>query len=76
MNLLITGGLGHIGTYFLTEAHKIKNLKNIYVIDKIQERILQLVNIRLKRKVTFINLDLSKNKIKSKKIKKIHCVLH
>ena len=76
MNLLITGGLGHIGTYFLTEAHKIKNLKNIYVIDKIQERILQLVNIRLKRKVTFINLDLGKNKIKSKKIKKIHCVLH
>ena len=76
MNLLITGGLGHLGTYFLTEAHKIKNLKNIYVIDNIQERILQLLNVKLKKKVTFINLDLSKNKIKLKGIKKIHCVLH
>ncbi len=76
MNLLITGGLGHIGTYFLSRAHEIKKLKKIYVIDKIHERILHLVNVRFKKKIIFINLDLSKNKIQLKGLKKIHSVLH
>ena len=33
MNLLITGGLGHIGSYFLENINKFYNIKNIYVVD-------------------------------------------
>ena len=33
MNILITGGLGHIGSFFLKNLKKIKNVKNIYVVD-------------------------------------------
>lgn len=76
MNLLLTGGLGHIGTYFLSRVHEIKTVKKIYIIDKIEERIVRLVNLKLKKKVTFINLDLSKNKIKKNILKKIDCVMH
>ena len=76
MNLLITGGLGHIGTYVLQKAHQLKNIKKIYVIDKSEDRILSLLNLRTKKKIIFINLDISKNKIKSRQMGKIDCVLH
>ncbi len=63
MNLLITGGLGHIGTYFLTNSHKLKNVKKIYVIEKLSEKILSLLNLKIKRKIHFINQDISLKKI-------------
>ena len=75
MNLLITGGLGHIGTFFLNNSHKLKKIKKIYVIDKLNEKMLSLVNLNIKRKIYFINLDLSKNKIKLKN-KNINFVIH
>ena len=56
MNILITGGLGHIGTSFLANSHKLKKIKNIYVIDRIEKRMLILVNLNLKKKIIFINL--------------------
>ena len=64
------------GTLELISSQRLTKLNNIYVIDKIQEKTLPLLNVRLKRKVIFIDLDLRKNKIKLKGIKKIHCVLH
>ena len=76
MNLVITGGLGHIGSYFLSKSHELKKVKKIYVLDKIEERILWLVNLKLKRKINFINIDLSKENIKFKGDKKIDLVLH
>ncbi len=72
MNLLITGGLGHIGTFFLTNSHKLKFLKKIYVIDKLNEKTLSLINLKLKRKIFFINQDISLNKINLSK-KKNRC---
>ena len=33
MKILITGGLGHIGSYLLENIDKIKFIKKIYVID-------------------------------------------
>ena len=75
MNIIITGALGHIGSNFLENSYKIKGVKKIYVIDKLDEKILTLVNLKLKRKIFFINLDLSKNQIKIKKTK-IDLVIH
>ena len=33
MNLLITGALGHIGSGLIEKVGKIKNLKNVYLLD-------------------------------------------
>ena len=33
MNVLITGGFGHIGSYLLNSINKIKKIKNVCVID-------------------------------------------
>ena len=33
MRILITGGLGHIGSYILENINKIKIVKQIYIID-------------------------------------------
>jgi len=76
MNILITGGLGHIGTNFLTNSHKLKKIKNIYVIDNVEKRMLNLVNLNLKKKIIFINQDLSKKKIKFSYKTKINFVIH
>ena len=76
MNLLITGGLGHIGTFFLQNVHKIKKIKRIYVIDKLEERILNIINLNHKRKINFINQDLTKKKIYFKNNIKFSAVIH
>ena len=33
MNILITGGFGHIGTHLLNSINKIKKLNKVYIID-------------------------------------------
>ena len=56
MNLLITGGLGHIGTYFLTEAHKIKNLtvKDIVkIINKFKKTKIQFVSSKIMNQLSY-----------------------
>ncbi len=75
MNIVITGSLGHIGTYLLFNSHKLKKIKKIYAIDKIDEKMLVLLNLTLKRKVFFINQDLSKKKINLKN-ENIDFVIH
>ena len=35
MKILITGGLGHIGSYLLENIDKIKFIKKIYIIDNL-----------------------------------------
>ena len=67
MNIVITGALGHIGSNFLVNSHKLKKVKKIFVIDRIDEKILTLINLKLKRKIFFINQDLSKKKNKFEK---------
>ncbi len=76
MNLLITGGLGHIGTFFLENVHKIKKVKKIYVIDKLEEKMINIINLTHKRKINFINQDLSKKKINLKNKVKFSAVIH
>ena len=33
MNILITGGLGHIGSHFIDSINKIKKINQVYIID-------------------------------------------
>ena len=62
MKILITGGLGHIGSYFLQNINKIKVLKKIYVIDNLStQRYCSLFNIpKTAKKISFIEMDLAK----------------
>ena len=76
MNLLITGALGHIGSYYLTHVHKNKNINKIYIIDKIDEKVLNLINLKIKKKIFFFNQDLSKEKISIPKKINIDDLIH
>ena len=67
MKILITGGLGHIGSYVLENINKIKPLKKIYIVDNfLTNRYNSLFNLpKSKKKIYFIQKDLSsKNALK------------
>ena len=77
MKILITGGLGHIGSYILQNINKIKILKKIYVIDNLAtQRYCSLFNFpKTNKKIFFIQKDLSlKNSLKN--FKKVDVVLN
>ena len=61
MKILITGGLGHIGSYLLENINKFKSVKKIYIIDNLStNRYFTLFNLFIKnKKVFFYNRDLS-----------------
>ena len=68
MKILITGGLGHIGSYLLDNINKIKSVKKIFVIDNLStNRYCSLFDIKkTKKKVYFYQKDLSlKNSLKN-----------
>jgi len=61
MKILITGGLGHIGSYLLQNIDKIKILKKIYVIDDLStQRYCSLFYLpKTRKKIFFAQKDLS-----------------
>ena len=63
MKLLITGGLGHIGSYLLENIDKIKYIKKVYIIDNLStNRYCSLFDlIKIKKKIYFFQKDLSLN---------------
>jgi UDP-glucose 4-epimerase len=64
MKLIITGALGHIGSYVFRYLLKKKFIKKIYLIDNLQsQRYCSLFNIPKNSKIKFINIDLSKQLI-------------
>ena len=68
MNLLITGALGHIGSGLIEKVGKIKNLKNVYLLDSARSNNLNvLFNLSNKKiKFKFLLEDLnSKNSLNS-----------
>lgn len=68
MKILITGGLGHIGSYLLENIGKIKYIKKIYVIDNISSnRYYSLFSLpRTNKKIYFFQQDLAlKNALKN-----------
>ena len=76
MNIIVTGALGHIGTYLLSNSHLIQKVNKIYAIDKLDDRMLNLINLKLKKKINFINLDLSKKNLKFDNKFKIDILIH
>ena len=77
MKILITGGLGHIGSYLLENIDKIKFIKEIYVIDNFStNRYSSLFNLtKTDKKIYFYQNDLSlKNAIKN--FKKVDVVIN
>ena len=76
MNVLITGALGHIGSYYLTHIHRVKKINKIFVIDKINEKALSLINLKVKKKIYFLNQDLSKERINIPKKINIDLLIH
>ena len=61
MKILVTGGLGHIGSYLLENIDKIKFIKKIYVIDNLStNRYCSLFNLpKMSKKIYFYQNDLS-----------------
>ena len=54
MKLLITGACGHIGSYLIDNIHKIKKIKQIYLIDNFNaQRHHTIFNINKKKKNKF-----------------------
>ena len=76
MNILITGGLGHIGSHFIDSINKIKKINQIYVIDNnSNNRINSLFNFK-KKNINLI-LDDACNQKCFKRIKhKIDIIIH
>ena len=76
MNILITGGLGHIGTHLLNSINKIKKLNKVYIIDNnSNNRINSIFNYKLKNLNLIID-DLSNVKCFKKIKHKIDIVIH
>ena len=61
MKILITGGLGHIGSYLLENIDKIKFVKKIYIIDNLStNRYGSLFNLpKTGKKINFYQKDLA-----------------
>jgi len=61
MKILITGGLGHIGSYLLENIDKIKYIKKIYIIDNLAtNRYCSLFNLpKTSKKIYFYQKDLA-----------------
>ena len=64
MKILITGGLGHIGSHLLENINKINKIKKVYVIDNLStNRYSSLFNLpKSKKKILFLKKDLYKKK--------------
>ena len=76
MNLLITGGCGHIGSYIIEHINKIKKIKKTIVIDNLMTTQLNsLFNSKKKNNLKFYIRDLTKED-SLKDIKKIDYVIH
>ena len=76
MNLLITGGCGHIGSYLAENVHKIKNIKKTFIVDNLDSnRFDSIFNSKKKNNLKFLIRDLT-NKKSLDDLKNIDFVIH
>ena len=75
MNVLITGGLGHIGSYVLKRIINLKIIRKVYVVDNINNQRYDILFKLNNKKIKFIYGDLSKKEI-IKTIPKTNITLH
>ena len=75
--IIITGGLGHIGSYLIENFLKKKNNLHLIIIDNLQsQRFTSLFDLKIKNnKVSFYDLDLVKESI-SNVVKKADLLIH
>jgi nucleoside-diphosphate-sugar epimerase len=75
--IIITGGLGHIGSYLIENFLKKENHLHLIIIDNLQsQRFSSLFDLKLKNnKVSFYDLNLAKQSI-SNVIKKADILIH
>ena len=76
MNLLITGGMGHIGSKLINKLSSLDKVNKIIIIDNFSsERYISFINLKNRRKIIFFDEDLihfNKKKIKHN----IDCIIH
>ena len=76
MNLLITGGMSHIGSKLINKLSSLDKIKKIIIIDNFSsERYISFINLKNRKKIIFFDEDLVQfniNKIKNK----IDCIVH
>ena len=75
MSILVTGALGHIGSYIIKDLVKLKNIKNIYLLDKLANDKHNVFFDIKNRKFKFIYGDLVDRAL-IKKIPKVKIVIH
>lgn len=75
MNILITGGLGHIGSYFLKKIKQLSGVVNLYILDaNFNNNLNTLFNYKINNCYLFIENILKFNFYKN--IKKIDYIIH
>ena len=76
MNLLITGGCGHIGSYLAENINKIKKIKKTYIVDNLKTtQISSLFNTHKKNNLKIYIKDLTKKETLNQ-FKKIDYIIH
>ena len=75
MNLLITGGCGHIGSYIIDNIKMIKKIKKTIIIDSLKTTQINSLFNSKKNNLKFYIRDLTKQD-SLKDIKKIDYVIH
>ncbi len=75
--IIITGGLGHIGSYLIRKILKKVNKTNLIIIDNLSsQRLFSLFNLKKNNnKISFYDFDLTKNNI-SQIVKNSELIVH
>jgi nucleoside-diphosphate-sugar epimerase len=76
MKILITGGMGHIGSKLINKLTSLKKIKKIIIIDNFSsERYISFINLKRRKKISFFDEDLANFDIKKIRFK-IDCIIH
>ena len=76
MNIVVTGGMGHIGSKLINKLSNLKKIKKIVIIDNfLSERYISFINLKNRNKIIFFDEDLIKFNPKKIKIN-IDCIIH
>tara|TARA_A100001011_G_C14290785_1_gene836101 strand:+ start:336 stop:1247 length:912 start_codon:yes stop_codon:yes gene_type:complete len=75
MKILISGALGHIGSFIINDLIKIKKIKKIYLVDNLSNQRFNVLFKIKEKKINFILGDLTNNDF-CKKLPKANIVIH